>query len=86
MLSQIKEAQRTRLLQRAARKRQSGLEGKSLATIAVVGYTNAVSALILRNLSHDLTVFNVLPNLFFSCLLGKIDIDKCFNKDCSLLQ
>nr|VDD56860.1 unnamed protein product [Brassica oleracea] len=41
LLSQIKEAQRTRLLQRAARKRQSGLEGKSLATIAVVGYTNA---------------------------------------------
>ncbi|CAF2110632.1 unnamed protein product [Brassica napus] len=41
LLSQIKEAQRTRLLQRAARKRQSGLEGKNLATIAVVGYTNA---------------------------------------------
>ncbi|KAL0847575.1 hypothetical protein Bca101_020821 [Brassica carinata] len=41
LLSQIKEAQRTRLLQRAARKRQSGLAGKSLATIAVVGYTNA---------------------------------------------
>ncbi|KAJ0253720.1 GTP-binding protein [Hirschfeldia incana] len=41
LLSQIKEAQRTRLLQRAARKRQSGIAGKSLATIAVVGYTNA---------------------------------------------
>ncbi|CAN8278457.1 unnamed protein product [Cochlearia groenlandica] len=41
LLSQIKDAQRTRLLQRATRKRQGGLAGKSLATIAVVGYTNA---------------------------------------------
>uniref|UniRef100_A0A1J3HSM9 GTP-binding protein, chloroplastic n=1 Tax=Noccaea caerulescens TaxID=107243 RepID=A0A1J3HSM9_NOCCA len=41
LLSQIKEARRTRLLQRAARKRQGSLAGKSLATIAVVGYTNA---------------------------------------------
>ncbi|CAH2064597.1 unnamed protein product [Thlaspi arvense] len=41
LLTQIKEARRTRLLQRAGRKRQGGLAGKSLATIAVVGYTNA---------------------------------------------
>ncbi|CAA7055959.1 unnamed protein product [Microthlaspi erraticum] len=41
LLAQIKEARRTRLLQRAARKRQGSLAGKSLATIAVVGYTNA---------------------------------------------
>lgn len=42
MLSEIKEVRRTRALQRAARKRHGGSDGQSLATVAVVGYTNAV--------------------------------------------
>lgn len=42
LLSEIKEVRRTRALQRAARKRHGGADGQSLATVAVVGYTNAV--------------------------------------------
>ncbi|XP_010426497.1 PREDICTED: GTP-binding protein At3g49725, chloroplastic-like [Camelina sativa] len=41
LLSQIKEAQRTRLLQRARRQKRAGRKYESAATIAVVGYTNA---------------------------------------------
>lgn len=42
MLSQIEEVRRTRAVQRAARKRCGGSNGQGLATVAVVGYTNAV--------------------------------------------
>lgn len=35
---------RTRALQRASRKRHGGSNGQHLATVAVVGYTNAVGA------------------------------------------
>ncbi|XP_010535291.1 PREDICTED: GTP-binding protein At3g49725, chloroplastic-like, partial [Tarenaya hassleriana] len=41
LLSQIEEVRRTRALQRAARKRRGRIEGQDLATVAVVGYTNA---------------------------------------------
>lgn len=46
LLSEIKEVRRTRALQRAARKRHGGSDGQSLATVAVVGYTNAVGVRI----------------------------------------
>lgn len=42
MLSQIEEVRRTRAVQRAARRRHGGSDGRGLATVAVVGYTNAV--------------------------------------------
>lgn len=42
LLAQIEEVRRTRALQRAARRRHGGLHGQGLATVAVVGYTNAV--------------------------------------------
>ncbi|XP_043805015.1 GTP-binding protein At3g49725, chloroplastic isoform X2 [Manihot esculenta] len=42
LLSQIEEVRRTRALQRAARKRHGGFQNKGLATVAVVGYTNAL--------------------------------------------
>lgn len=42
LLSEIKEVRRTRALQRASRKRHGGSDGQDMATIAVVGYTNAV--------------------------------------------
>lgn len=45
LLSQIEEVRRTRALQRAARKRHGGSDGQGLATVAVVGYTNAVGYL-----------------------------------------
>lgn len=45
LLSEIKEVRRTRALQRAARKRQKDSQGKEIATVAVVGYTNAVGDL-----------------------------------------
>lgn len=45
LLTQIEEVRRTRALQRAGRKRHGGSFGKGLATVAVVGYTNAVSGL-----------------------------------------
>lgn len=40
--AQIKDVRRTRALQRASRKRHSQLDNQYLATVAVVGYTNAV--------------------------------------------
>ncbi|KAG7560253.1 GTP binding domain [Arabidopsis thaliana x Arabidopsis arenosa] len=51
LLSQIKEAQRTRLLQRAGRKKRVGLEGESSGTIAVVGYTNAGKSTLISALT-----------------------------------
>ncbi|KAL1195046.1 GTP-binding protein [Cardamine amara subsp. amara] len=51
LLSQIKEARRTRLLHRAGRKKREGLEGHSSATIAVVGYTNAGKSTLTSALS-----------------------------------
>lgn len=53
MLSQIEEVRRTRALQRAARKRRGGLEGQSLATVAVVGYTNAGKSTMISALSDS---------------------------------
>ncbi|KAK6125338.1 hypothetical protein DH2020_040919 [Rehmannia glutinosa] len=42
LLSEIKEVRRTRAMQRAARKRQGVSPGQEIATVAVVGYTNAL--------------------------------------------
>lgn len=42
LLYEMKEVRRTRALQRAARKRHGGANGQGIATVAVVGYTNAV--------------------------------------------
>lgn len=44
-MSQIEDVRRTRALQRASRKRHGGSNGQGLATVAVVGYTNAVGGL-----------------------------------------
>lgn len=46
LLSQIEEVRRTRALQRASRRRHGGTEGQGLATVAIVGYTNAVCSSI----------------------------------------
>lgn len=43
LLSQIEEVQQTRALQCSARKSHGSSYGHGLATVAVVGYTNAVS-------------------------------------------
>lgn len=43
LLSQIEEVRRTRALQRSARKRHGSSYDQGLATVAVVGYTNAAS-------------------------------------------
>jgi len=48
LLSQIEEVRRTRALQRAGRRRRGGSPGQGLPTVAVVGYTNAVSGLNMR--------------------------------------
>ncbi|KAL8125042.1 GTP-binding protein At3g49725, chloroplastic isoform X2 [Apium graveolens] len=50
LLSEIKEVRRTRALQRASRKRQ-GADGQDMATIAVVGYTNAGKSTLVSALS-----------------------------------
>ncbi|GFZ18841.1 GTP-binding protein, HflX [Actinidia rufa] len=42
LLYEMKEVRRTRALQRAARKRHGGANGQGIATVAVVGYTNAL--------------------------------------------
>lgn len=72
LLTQIEEVRRTRAVQRAARKRRGGLDGQGLATVAVVGYTNAVGG-------HNLTKtspFNYHTNklellmFFFSTLFS----------------
>ncbi|XP_048232306.1 GTP-binding protein At3g49725, chloroplastic [Ricinus communis] len=53
LLSQIREVRRTRAVQRAARKRDDGLHNKGLATVAVVGYTNAGKSTMVSTLSNS---------------------------------
>ncbi|GAB2282733.1 hypothetical protein Dimus_017272 [Dionaea muscipula] len=53
LLAEIEEVRRTRALQRAARKRRGGLDGEGLATVAVVGYTNAGKSTLVRVLSDS---------------------------------
>ncbi|XVF59215.1 hypothetical protein PTKIN_Ptkin07bG0257200 [Pterospermum kingtungense] len=65
LLSQIEEVRRTRAVQRAARKRRVGVDGQGLATVAVVGYTNAgkstlISALSDSDLYSDARLFATL--------------------------
>ncbi|XVE82974.1 hypothetical protein DITRI_Ditri16bG0048900 [Diplodiscus trichospermus] len=65
LLSQIEEVRRTRAVQRAARRRRVGLDGRGLATVAVVGYTNAgkstlISALSDSDLYSDARLFATL--------------------------
>ncbi|KAG9440669.1 hypothetical protein H6P81_020834 [Aristolochia fimbriata] len=51
LLSQIEEVRRTRAVQRAARRRRGGSHGQGLATVAVVGYTNAGKSTLVSALS-----------------------------------
>ncbi|XP_061342791.1 GTP-binding protein At3g49725, chloroplastic [Gastrolobium bilobum] len=53
LLSQIEEVRRTRALQRAGRKRHGGSFGQGLATVAVVGYTNAGKSTLVSKLSDS---------------------------------
>ncbi|KAI3451890.1 hypothetical protein Pfo_008555 [Paulownia fortunei] len=53
LLSEIKEVRRTRAMQRAARKRQGGSPGQEIATVAVVGYTNAGKSTLVSALSNS---------------------------------
>ncbi|RWR77926.1 GTP-binding protein, chloroplastic [Cinnamomum micranthum f. kanehirae] len=53
LLSQIEEVRRTRALQRSSRKRRGGLQGQGLATVAVVGYTNAGKSTLVSALSDS---------------------------------
>ncbi|RDX69599.1 GTP-binding protein, chloroplastic, partial [Mucuna pruriens] len=53
LLSQIEEVRRTRALQRAGRKRHGGSSGQGLATVAVVGYTNAGKSTLVGRLSDS---------------------------------
>ncbi|XP_028764285.1 GTP-binding protein At3g49725, chloroplastic [Neltuma alba] len=53
LLSQIEEVRRTRALQRAGRKRQGGSFGQGLATVAVVGYTNAGKSTLVSELADS---------------------------------
>ncbi|XP_073141653.1 GTP-binding protein At3g49725, chloroplastic isoform X2 [Henckelia pumila] len=53
LLSEIKEVRRTRAVQRASRKRQGGSEGQEIATVAVVGYTNAGKSTLVSALSDS---------------------------------
>ncbi|KAJ9177407.1 hypothetical protein P3X46_012629 [Hevea brasiliensis] len=74
LLSQIEEVRRTRALQRAARKRHGGSHNKGLATVAVVGYTNAgkstlVSALSESDLYSDSRLFATLDPRLKSVIL-----------------
>ncbi|KDP32120.1 hypothetical protein JCGZ_12581 [Jatropha curcas] len=74
LLSQIEEVRRTRALQRVARKRHGGLDNKALATVAVVGYTNAgkstlVSALSESDLYSDSRLFATLDPRLKSVIL-----------------
>ncbi|KAG8642761.1 GTP-binding protein At3g49725, chloroplastic isoform X1 [Manihot esculenta] len=74
LLSQIEEVRRTRALQRAARKRHGGFQNKGLATVAVVGYTNAgkstlVSALSESELYSDSRLFATLDPRLKSVIL-----------------
>ncbi|KAF2283803.1 hypothetical protein GH714_015979 [Hevea brasiliensis] len=74
LLSQIEEVRRTRALQRTARKRHGGSHNKGLATVAVVGYTNAgkstlVSALSEGDLYSDSRLFATLDPRLKSVIL-----------------
>ncbi|KAF8404828.1 hypothetical protein HHK36_009717 [Tetracentron sinense] len=53
LLSLIEEVRRTRAVQRAARKRRGGSPGQGLATVAVVGYTNAGKSTLVSALSDS---------------------------------
>ncbi|WVY91423.1 hypothetical protein V8G54_036937 [Vigna mungo] len=53
LLSQIEEVRRTRALQRAGRRRRGGSSGQGLATVAVVGYTNAGKSTLVSRLSDS---------------------------------
>ncbi|KAL8143363.1 LOW QUALITY PROTEIN: hypothetical protein V2J09_016395 [Rumex salicifolius] len=53
LLAEIEEVRRTRSLQRASRKRRGGSGGQGLATIAVVGYTNAGKSTLVSTLSDS---------------------------------
>ena len=61
LLEQIKDVRRTRAVQRASRKRH-GSSGQGLATVAVVGYTNAVRGVIW--FSFFLLLLHKGPNIF----------------------
>ncbi|KAK9228469.1 hypothetical protein WN944_021420 [Citrus x changshan-huyou] len=74
LLSQIEEVRRTRAVQRAARRRHGGSDGRGLATVAVVGYTNAgkstlVSALSDSDLFSDARLFATLDPRLKSVVL-----------------
>ncbi|KAJ0967715.1 hypothetical protein J5N97_024632 [Dioscorea zingiberensis] len=53
LLAQIEEVRRTRALQRASRKRHGGPQGQGLATVAIVGYTNAGKSTLVSALSES---------------------------------
>ncbi|XP_058069656.1 GTP-binding protein At3g49725, chloroplastic isoform X1 [Magnolia sinica] len=53
LLSQIEDVRRTRALQRYARRRRGGSQGQGLATVAVVGYTNAGKSTLVSALSDS---------------------------------
>ncbi|XP_058188001.1 GTP-binding protein At3g49725, chloroplastic [Rhododendron vialii] len=53
LLEEIKEVRRTRALQRASRKRHGGENGQCMATVAVVGYTNAGKSTLVSALSDS---------------------------------
>ncbi|PSR87905.1 GTP-binding protein [Actinidia chinensis var. chinensis] len=53
LLYEMKEVRRTRALQRAARKRHGGANGQGIATVAVVGYTNAGKSTLVSALSNS---------------------------------
>ncbi|XP_019173102.1 PREDICTED: GTP-binding protein At3g49725, chloroplastic [Ipomoea nil] len=74
LLSEIKEVRRTRALQRASRKRHAGSIGQDIATVAVVGYTNAgkstlVSALTDSYLYSDDRMFATVDPKLSSVIL-----------------
>ncbi|KAI4327309.1 hypothetical protein L6164_019786 [Bauhinia variegata] len=74
LLSQIEEVRRTRALQRASRKRHGSSFGQGLATVAVVGYTNAgkstlVSALADSDLYSDCRLFATVDPRLRSAVL-----------------
>lgn len=53
LLDEIKEVRRTRALQRASRRRHGGENGQCMATVAVVGYTNAGKSTLVSALSDS---------------------------------
>ncbi|CAA7387723.1 unnamed protein product [Spirodela intermedia] len=53
LLAQIGEVRRTRALQRSSRRRHGGSDGQGLATVAVVGYTNAGKSTLVSALSQS---------------------------------